>query len=298
MVRSLWMMLPIVAVAKTQYRDIGQVTREKYRNASWYFDAFGLPEIVARKPNGLSIAFIGDSVSRNQMQFLCDVLGSPPVEVRHGLVCRGRGVFCALRVFDGGNDPWHMSSAGEVLKSLARNIPTGPGRFDAVYFGSTALHMLQLLPAVRWRAWSVARSLEVDLASALEAIPRCPVFTTANWLCSNKFFLRPELPFGKILNKAARNTSYFKSECAAATESKAEAALCRDLTFTTGGSERANALERAAVKAAGPLRVVDSYAMTRDQCWATSDGIHYMPLLPYRVASLLAHVRDCLDDDS
>ena len=42
-------------------------------------------------------------------------------------------------------------------------------------------------------------------------------------------------------------------------------------------------------------RVVDAYALTREQCWATQrDGVHYLPLLPSRLSALTAHVVDCL----
>jgi hypothetical protein len=68
------------------------------------------------------------------------------------------------------------------------------------------------------------------------------------------------------------------------------------LTFDAAGSAHAASLERAALaKLPSPIRVVDAHALTRDQCWATQrDGVHYLPLLPSRLAVLTSHVADCL----
>jgi len=59
-----------LAHAKTEYRSALQIGRE--RAAAWYYGPLGLQDIQA------TIAFIGDSTHRNQLQFLCDVLGTAP----------------------------------------------------------------------------------------------------------------------------------------------------------------------------------------------------------------------------
>ena len=57
--RPLLMMIG-AAQAKTMYRNAQQINRE--RNASWYYGPLGLENIEA------TIAFIGDSTHRNQLQ--------------------------------------------------------------------------------------------------------------------------------------------------------------------------------------------------------------------------------------
>ena len=150
--------------AKTMYRNAQQITRE--RNASWYYGPLGLDTVEA------SIAFIGDSTHRNQLQFLCDVLGTQPRDIATGtsstgLMCSSHGITAALKVFDGDSDPWSMRSMRSVLRNLARG--SNVKRWDVVYFGSTSLHMLQLLPLIKWRGWPAARDLSRELAKAVDS---------------------------------------------------------------------------------------------------------------------------------
>jgi len=310
-----------LAHAKTEYRSALQIGRE--RAAAWYYGPLGLQDIQA------TIAFIGDSTHRNQLQFLCDVLGTAPRAIATGasstgLACAGRGITAALRVFDGESDPWTLAKMRSVLRSLARGADVRS--WDIVYFGSTALHMLQLLPLSKWRGWPAARDLDKELVKAVEAVRSvgaCPIFMTSHWLCSQQFLRPPDgvrdfpseawspaelrgtladetLPWAArkaaILRTAARNASYFPRECAVIARSSDEADVCARLTFDAAGSAHAASLERAALaKLPSPIRVVDAHALTRDQCWATQrDGVQYLPLLPSRLAVLTSHVADCL----
>ena len=200
-------------------------------------------------------------------------------------------------------------------------------RWDVVYFGSTSLHMLQLLPLIKWRGWPAARDLGRELAKAVDSIKgvgACPVFMTGHWLCSREFLKRrdesvdgdfPSADWdllklrrflgdesngwaarkAAILRISSKNTSYFVKECAAITSDQDEAAACSKLSFDAAGSAHAAALERQALAKLPNVRVVDAHALTRDQCWATQrDGVHYLPLLPSRLSALTAHVVDCL----
>ena len=88
--RPLLMMLGLLHAtdAKTMYRSAIQINRE--RNASWYYGPLGLDGVEA------TIAFIGDSTHRNQLQFLCDVLGTQPRDIATGtsstgLMCSSKG---------------------------------------------------------------------------------------------------------------------------------------------------------------------------------------------------------------
>ena len=310
------------AEAKTMYRSAIQINRE--RNASWYYGPLGLENIEA------TIAFIGDSTHRNQLQFLCDVLGTQPRDIATGtsstgLMCSGKGVTAALKVFDGDSDPWSMRSMRSVLRNLARGASVK--RWDVVYFGSTSLHMLQLLPLIKWRGWPAARDLGRELAKAVDAVQSvgaCPVFMTGHSLCSREFLKRRDdsvegafpsadwdlLKLRRFLGdesnawaarKAAilfmsqKNTSYFARECSAITSDRDEADACSKLSFDAAGSAHAAALERQALSKLPSVRVVDAHALTREQCWATQrDGVHYLPLLPSRLSALTAHVVDCL----
>ena len=150
------------------------------------------------------------------------------------------------------------------------------------------------------------------------------MFMTGHWLCSREFLKRRDESVGgdfpsadwdlvqlrrflgddsnawaarkaAILRIAAKNTSYFVKECAAITNDGDEAAACSKLSFDAAGSAHAAALEREAISKLPSVRVVDAHALTREQCWATQrDGVHYLPLLPSRLAALTAHVVDCL----
>ena len=313
------------ASCKTMYTNPKQVNRE--RNASWYYGPLGLDGVEA------SIAFIGDSTHRNQLQFLCDVLGTQPRDIATGtsstgLMCSSKGITAALKVFDGDSDPWSMRSMRSVLRNLARG--SNVKRWDVVYFGSTSLHMLQLLPLIKWRGWPAARDLGRELAKAVDAVSTvgaCPVFMTGHWLCSREFLRRrdesvegdfPSADWeldrlrrflgdesnawaarkAAILRIAAKNTSYFVKECSAITSDRDEIDACSKLSFDAAGSAHAAALERQALsELSKPVRVVDAHALTREQCWATQrDGVHYLPLLPSRLSALTAHVADCLRD--
>jgi hypothetical protein len=322
---SMLLMLGLLhsASAKTMYTNPKQVNRE--RNASWYYGPLGLDGVEA------TIAFIGDSTHRNQLQFLCDVLGTQPRDIATGtsstgLACSSKGITAALKVFDGDSDPWSMRSMRSVLRNLARGAAVK--RWDVVYFGSTSLHMLQLLPLIKWRGWPAARDLGRELAKAVDSIKgvgACPVFMTGHWLCSREFLKRrdesekgefPSVDWelerlrrflgdesnawaarkAAILRIAAKNTSYYTRECSAITSDRDEAAACSKLSFDAAGSAHAAALEQKALSSlTKPVRVVDAHALTRDQCWATQrDGVHYLPLLPSRLSALTAHVVDCL----
>ena len=323
--RPLLMMLGLLHAtdAKTMYRSAIQINRE--RNASWYYGPLGLSDVTA------TIAFIGDSTHRNQLQFLCDVLGTQPRDIATGtsstgLMCSSRGITAALKVFDGDSDPWSMRSMRSVLRNLARGASVK--RWDVVYFGSTSLHMLQLLPLIKWRGWPAARDLSRELAKAVDSITSagaCPVFMTGHSLCSREFLKRRDESVegdfpsetweldrlrrflgdesnawaarkAAILRIAAKNTSYYTRECAAITSDRDEIDACSKLSFDAAGSAHAAALEQKALSGLStPVRVVDAHALTREQCWATQrDGVHYLPLLPSRLSALTAHVVDCL----
>ena len=322
--RPLLVMLGLLgrASCKTMYRNAQQINRE--RNASWYYGPLGLDGVEA------TIAFIGDSTHRNQLQFLCDVLGTQPRDIATGtsstgLMCSSRGITAALKVFDGDSDPWSMRSMRSVLRNLARGASVK--RWDVVYFGSTSLHMLQLLPLIKWRGWPAARDLGRELAKAVDSVVSvgaCPVFMTGHSLCSREFLRRRDESVegdfpsetwelerlrrflddvnnpwaarkAAILFMSQKNTSYYTKECASITSDRDEAAACSKLSFDAAGSAHAAALERQALAKLPNVRVVDAHALTRDQCWATQrDGVHYLPLLPSRLSALTAHVVDCL----
>ena len=189
------------------------------------------------------------------------------------------------------------------------------------------MHMLQLLPLIKWSGWPAARDLGRELAKAVDSIQTvgaCPVFMTGHSLCSREFLKRrdesvdvdfPSADWelerlrrflddvnnpwaarkAAILRIAAKNASYFVKECSAITSDRDEIDACSKLSFDAAGSAHAAALERQALAKLPNVRVVDAHALTRDQCWATQrDGVHYLPLLPSRLSALTAHVVDCL----
>ena len=158
-----------------------------------------------------------------------------------------------------------MRSMRSVLRNLARGASVK--RWDVVYFGSTSLHMLQLLPLIKWRGWPAARDLGRELAKAVDAVSTvgaCPVFMTGHWLCSREFLKRRdesvegEFPSqtwelerlrrflgdesnawaarkAAILRMSRRTLPILLKSVAAITSDRDEAAACSKLVLRRGG---------------------------------------------------------------
>lgn len=69
--------------------------------------------------------------------------------------------------------------------------------------------------------------------------------------------------------------------------------LCARLSLTSWGSDFAASLERAALRAARGVPVVDAHAITKRRCNDTKDGRHYTPRLPAMLAAFARAVAPC-----
>ena len=101
----------------------------------------------------LRITWIGDSTTFGQMEFLCDVVDRS--RVRRNEVpsadCDQNGIRVVVgQNFGGETQPWNMSrgSAAYLPEPNASRYAT-----DVVYFGSTLLHAMQLLPSRKYSGW-------------------------------------------------------------------------------------------------------------------------------------------------
>lgn len=279
----------------------------------WWRSALNLENGLVPHNVTVRLVWIGDSTTRNQLGFLCDVLHGVAGYTKSDAGCAGSGfeiVSSGLQL-GGMSPPWDMRTAGAVLDRLppprmprgsASTISGPPDRpmLNATYFGSTLMHAMQLLPARPYRG-RPGLQLSSDLSSSvaqMRARGWCPIFHTLSWVCEQKLC-------GAYATARAQaqadgdEAQYFLPLCRAklkAGSRSADARLCASLSLGSNGSDVAADMERAAVRmVAPPLALVDAHAATRNQCWATAgcDGRHYTPLLPQRVAGLLAALREC-----
>lgn len=266
----------------------------------WMRD-LGVRDVFSGDTKHYRIAWIGDSTTRNTIHFLCDILGGKNATHPHSPDCLspdGR-VEIIGKSFGGPADPWDMRTAGALLDALTNRSLAGRegAPFDAVYFGTTLLHAMQLLPLLEFRGRKDF-NLSGDVAAAVKqmrARGACPVLHTVNWICDRRFFGEKGAIAQGVRASARAAHNHFGPLCEARNRSRSDTRMCTALSFTARGSEYAAQLERAAVKAlANPIDIVDAHAITREQCWAAKDGRHYTPLLPMKIALLVEALRSCL----
>jgi len=156
----------------------------------------------SRAGPGVRIVWIGDSTTRNQISFLCDLLtrgtanASKPV-FQWG-TCAGSGFeITSAGNFGGRSPPWRMRDAGRLLdkhakaQSASGASSAGVGDDDdvrVVYFGSALFHTMHALPSVPYRGWPVLAGLDLaaDMKAAVTQMRERgwhPVFHTISWIC-------------------------------------------------------------------------------------------------------------------
>lgn len=249
----------------------------------------------------VDIIWIGDSTTLGQMELLCDILTDRVDDPSSG-DCEGGGVRVVTgENFGGAQRAWRMAP-----ESATAYLDAAGGAADArriVYFGSTLLHAMQLLPSRAYGGWpelNVTRGLG-DVAAAVRSRRACPVFHTVNWICDAAFVDRYARVVRSATSYAAfspggrnKRSLYFESTCAATLGPERESfPLCARLSLTSWGSDFAASLERAALRAARGVPVVDAHAITRRACNATKDGRHYTPRLPAMLAAFARAVASC-----
>ena len=170
----------------------------------------------------VDIIWIGDSTTLGQMELLCDILTDRVDDPSSG-DCEGGGVRVVTgENFGGAQRAWRMAP-----ESATAYLDAAGGAADArriVYFGSTLLHAMQLLPSRAYGGWpelNVTRGLG-DVAAAVRSRRACPVFHTVNWICDAAFVDRYARVVRSATSYAAfspggrnKRSLYFESTCAA-----------------------------------------------------------------------------------
>lgn len=260
------------------------------------------------------VAMLGDSTTRNMHEILCEFLGTyPPRRDKHLTFCEGPGLGADRALVMGIFMQWAPTRMWRVAERVAimrdwavRNerMPAGHG-VDAGVFGSTGLHVLHLARALPWSPGmqKAATYLYDDIRSgvrALWSIGACPVFHTVNWVCTEKFF-------GAYVYSLSHVHTVIEPYC---TESRRAHLkdLCKRMVLHEAGTQAVYAEELRALAAletertanatwaqagARRVRIIDAQALTRHQCWATEDGVHFPPLLPQKVAAFTEELRAC-----
>ena len=226
-------------------------------------------------PRHVSIIWVGDSTTRNQMHFMCDILTGREA---NGVCSRGGFSINKGAEFGGASPPWRMDTA--VMDNFHVKNVSESSTVNVVYFGSTLLHAMHLLPRIPWRGEGI--DMTRGLANVVRQIREarmCPVFHTINYVCDSAW--SGELA-AVVKNASVLRSAYFETACAEAVQtgsrSATEVALCANLSFTSWGSDHGASLELAATDAIDPpLDTINMHTMTKHQCWAAPDGKHYPP---------------------
>mmetsp|Transcript_11849 Transcript_11849/g.34224 ORF Transcript_11849/g.34224 Transcript_11849/m.34224 type:complete len:343 (+) Transcript_11849:168-1196(+) len=309
------------------------VTVAERRNALRIFtglDPLDATEVLPLRPKTTTIAMLGDSTTRNQLSLLCDLILTEASEVDRlrtlkciisggfesgdnssACTCRGKSWITGGNIVAAGHfykSPMFAAAVPEALMDLRQRLGLGREEpFDVVYFGSTAMHFLTLVPA---RPLTLAPDHSLAplhfeenlqrLVKEARASSRCTIFQSVNHVCHQAF----RANYQKIVEAANFNKSYWKS-CQAATrhfvDPELAAEACWQFQFTSQGSHVAAAIERKVVMpyvqdTSTPMHIVDRFTHTKDRCWATrpGDGRHYYPLLPFALKEFLLKASKCL----
>ena len=245
------------------------------------------------------IHMIGDSTTRNQYLGLCSILNPGKLPTATNWIpspeCIGEGWgykrLIATGTFDAGK-PIMASQIPEILVTALKAYRTS--KFDVIYFGSTALHLLQLFPAIdRGDAyWPKAINFQEDVAQMIQyvaAFTTCPVFHTVHYVCDEHFY-------GERVTAINKNYKHDNGHLKSICKKRLPQAIgvCENYSMTSQGSTFAARVERQGIEMSNAsIAVVDAFSLTYKQCWASSDGIHYRKLLPIKLKLLSEHVRAC-----
>ena len=190
-----------------------------------------------------------------------------------------------------------------------RDIYPPPGRYASL----GGLHLLHLHPFRRWdaRCGSCPRGpqlldgwlrIEADVAAGLDGVAATFPATRRGYFATHSVCeTRYARGYAVAVHRYARAASV-PDECvalvrelaparAASNESARE--LCASAALTRAGAKHVRARELAALSAArfADVDVVDGFALTDHQCWATGpeDGRHYPALVPLQVSAFLSY---------
>jgi len=272
---------------------------EVFRNVSWWFDHLRVIDVFKSRPS-TKIAWVGDSTQRNQMQFLCDVLGSEYNTTLHGcnVILKGASfhsnVLIAGQEYGGKSAGWKFWQVEDQLDDYFSAISPS---WDLFYFASTFLHQMKRTATgvstgtfTKRDHFNLSTMVIKHSVDAAKKRGICPVFGTVNWICDEAFTGDYHKEARSFRHKHGSMVNWTRSEMDAETHSY------HTLPLNSWGSDVAFEMELDAVSTLQhPLPVVDAYHITQHQCWATTsgDGRHYIPLLPNKIAAFGDAVAQC-----
>jgi len=257
---------------------------------------------INRQTKEYRIHMVGDSTMRNQWLALCSLFNVPlkELELRNGSTssrqCIGEGWgykrLIATGTFDR-SKPIAPENFPRIISTALKAYHTS--RFDVIYFGSTALHMLQLFPTydIGDKYWPLAINLKREVSEMIRIVQTftsCPIFQTMHYVCDSLFTGQ----WAQALrDNYSKNKTELRSICRKRLPSTPR--VCEDFSMTSEGSTKVAQIERHGIQTSSypGIGVVDTYSLTYKQCWATNDGRHYLKLLPLCLKSLSEQVHSC-----
>jgi len=251
------------------------------------------------------IHMVGDSTTRNQFLAMCSQLVSPKnlptelINLRPSPKCVGDGWGYKRLIVTGTFDrinPIPASLMPEILTTAQKAYKIK--QFDAVYFGSTAIHLLRSFPALEPSNFTWAKTINFeenvsDMIRVVKMFTPCPIFHTMHYVCDSLFY-------GKRADalKELNDQSQLQSVCQKWTEPRSIEACMTFLMSTKGSMYVARAERRGIELLNSSVAVVDTFTLTYKQCWASNDGVHYIKLLPLHIQLLSERVYACQEHTS
>jgi len=256
-------------------------------------------------PNGViplreyRIHMVGDSTMRNQWSALCSLLSErklpEPTDLVASPPCTGEGWGYKRLIATGTFNRLKPIVASQMPGILAAATKAyNVSHFDAIYFGSSALHLLQLFPvrelgdAFYPNAANFEEGIS-EMQQVAKSFSSCPIFQTMHYICDHLYF-------GTWAKALKDNYSGDESKLQNICQKRfpESVGVCMNFSFTSKGSTAVAQIERRGIELAkSAVGIVDTYAMTYKQCWASSDGRHYLKLLPLFLKALSEQVYAC-----
>ena len=245
------------------------------------------------------IHMVGDSTMRNQWSALCSLLNVKklfePTDLAASPQCVGEGWGSQRLIATGTFNRLKPILASQMPGILAAATKAyNVSKFDVIYFGSSALHFLQLLPArdLGDSFYLNAVNFESGISEMLQVVKSfttCPIFQTMHYVCDDLYFGTWAKAFKENYYGDENN---LRNICQKRVPQSVE--VCMNFSFTSKGSITVAQIERRGIESANTaVGVVDTYALTYKQCWASSDGRHYLKPLPIFLKALSEQIYAC-----
>ena len=284
---------------------VNETAQRKFMRLNVGLDETSYDEVssgIKKRADEYRIHIVGDSTMRNQWLALCSLLNVPlrELEVRNGSTssrqCIGEGWGYRRLIATGTFDRSKPIASKNLSKIITNALKAYTAtHFNVIYFGSTALHMLQLFPPydIGDKYWPLAANLKHEVSEMIRVVrtfTSCPIFQTMHYVCDGLFT-------GEWAQALRDNYGENRTELNSICRKRLPRApkVCEDFSMTSEGSIKVAQIERHGIESSSypNIGVVDTFSLTYKQCWATNDGRHYLKLLPLCLKSLSERVRAC-----